>query len=87
MLRLNIFKILLVFLTFTSCESNDSSSKWVSLFDGKSLDGWQVKIAGYEINDNHKNTFRIGNGTIKVTYEDYDLFDENFGHIFYTKKI
>ena len=35
---------------------------------------------------NHRNTFRVGDGTIKVTYEDYDLFDENFGHIFYTNK-
>ena len=86
MLHLKIFKTLLVFLVFISCESNDDSSKWISLFDGKSLDGWEMKIAGYGLNDNHKNTFRVGDGTIKVTYEDYDLFDENFGHIFYTNK-
>ena len=86
MLHLKIFKTLLVFLILISCESNDDSSEWISLFDGKSLDGWEMKIAGYELNDNHKNTFRVGDGTIKVTYEDYDLFDENFGHIFYTDK-
>ena len=86
MLHSKIFKTILVFLIFISCESVDDSSKWISLFDGKSLDGWEMKIAGYELNNNHKNTFRVNNGTIKVTYEDYDLFDENFGHIFYTDK-
>jgi len=86
MSHLKIFKTLLVFLILISCESNDDSSEWISLFDGKSLDGWEMKIAGYELNDNYKNTFRIGDGTIKVTYDDYDSFDRNFGHIFYTKK-
>ena len=60
-------KILLIFLIFISCESIDNSNKWVSLFDGESLDGWEMKISGYELNDNYKNTFRIGDGTIKVT--------------------
>ena len=83
---LRSFKVLLIFLIIISCESYDDSNKWVSLFNGKSLDGWEIKISGYELNDNHKNTFRVDDGTIKVTYEDYDLFDENFGHIFYTNK-
>ena len=83
---LRSFKLLLIFLIIISCESIDDSNKWVSLFNGKSLDGWEIKISGYELNDNHKNTFRVDDGTIKVTYEDYDLFDENFGHIFYTNK-
>jgi len=86
MLHLKIFKTLLFFLILISCESNDDSSEWISLFDGKSLDGWEMKIAGYELNDNYKNTFRIVDGTIKVSYDDYDSFDKNFGHIFYTKK-
>ena len=46
MLHLKIFKTILVFLIFISCESVDDSSKWISLFDGKSLDGWEMKIAG-----------------------------------------
>ena len=83
---LRSFKLLLIFLIIISCESIDDSNKWVSLFNGKSLDGWEIKISGYELNNNHKNTFRVDDGTIKVTYEDYDLFDENFGHIFYTNK-
>jgi len=61
--------------------SNDS--KWVSLFNGKNLDGWKVKITGCDLNDNYGNTFRVEDGILKVSYENYDKFDGKFGHIFY----
>ena len=54
------FKLLIILLIIISCESIDDSNKWVSLFDGKSLEGWEMKISGYELNVNHKNTFRVG---------------------------
>jgi hypothetical protein len=76
---LSIFCLLL-----NSCKSE--SNDWVTLFDGKSLDGWEMKIAGYEFNNNYKNTFGVGDGTIKVSYDEYDSFDREFGHLFYTKK-
>ena len=33
--------------------------KWVSLFNGRDLSGWKVKIKGYELGDNFGNTFRV----------------------------
>ena len=36
-----------------SCKSE--SNDWITLFDGKSLDGWEMKIAGYAP-DNEINT-------------------------------
>ncbi|MCP4257942.1 MAG: DUF1080 domain-containing protein [Planctomycetes bacterium] len=60
-----------------------SSSRWVSLFNGKNLDGWKVKITGYDLNDNFGNTFRVEDGILKVSYDQYDKFDGRFGHIFY----
>ncbi|MHC4538110.1 MAG: 3-keto-disaccharide hydrolase [Planctomycetota bacterium] len=59
------------------------SSRWISLFNGKNLDGWKVKITGYDLNDNYGNTFRVEDGIIKVSYENYDKFDGRFGHLFY----
>ena len=59
------------------------SEKWTSLFNGKNLDGWHVKIAGHKLDDNFKNTFRVADGVMKVSYEQYDSFNNNFGHIFY----
>jgi hypothetical protein len=65
--------------------SRDSSSepRWISLFNGKNLDGWTPKIAGYELGDNHGDTFRVEDGVLKVAYDKYDRFDNTFGHLFY----
>jgi len=60
---------------------------WISLFNGKDLDGWTVKIAGHELNDNYRNTFRVENGMLKVSYDQYDKFGGRFGSIFYGKKL
>ena len=57
--------------------------KWVSLFNGKNLDGWKVKIRGYDLNDNWGDTFRVENGVMKVSFDKYEKFDGKFGHIFY----
>ena len=65
-------------------EASDSS-QWVSLFNGKNLEGWVVKINKYELGDNYKNTFRVTDGVIQVNYDGYDAFDQRFGHIFYTQ--
>jgi len=56
---------------------------WIQLFNGKDLDGWTVKIAGHELGDNYGNTFRVRDGHMAVSYDQYTSFDERFGHIFY----
>jgi hypothetical protein len=60
--------------------------KWIQLFNGRNLDGWTPKIAGYELGDNFGNTFRVENGVMKVSCEKYDKFNNRFGHIFYKQK-
>jgi hypothetical protein len=57
--------------------------EWIQLFDGKSLDGWIPKIAGYETGVNFRNTFRVEDGALKVSYDEYDRFENQFGHLFY----
>lgn len=59
------------------------TSEWQQLFNGKDLNGWQMKIRGYDLNDNFANTFRVEEGKIKVAYDGYDTFRERFGHLFY----
>ncbi|MCA9191857.1 MAG: DUF1080 domain-containing protein [Planctomycetales bacterium] len=61
------------------------TGKWISLFDGQSLDGWIPKIRYHDLGENYGNTFRVDNGLLKVRYEseNYPQFDERFGHIFY----
>jgi hypothetical protein len=57
--------------------------EWVSLFNGKNLDGWLVKIKGYNLNDNPANTFYVKDGKMKVQYQPDSAFNDKFGHIFY----
>jgi hypothetical protein len=59
---------------------------WVPLFNGKNLDGWTPKITGYELGDNHADTFRVEDGVLKVRYDKYTEFGGKFGHLFYKDK-
>lgn len=58
-------------------------SEWVSLFNGKNLDGWIAKINHHNYGENYANTFRVKNGAILVSYDDYGPFEERYGHLFY----
>jgi hypothetical protein len=77
--------ILLVALFLVVC-ANKKNGEWVQLFNGKNLDGWHVKITGYDLDDNFGNTFRVEDGVMKVSYDAYENFDSKFGHIFYKDK-
>lgn len=57
--------------------------QWIQLFNGKDLKDWNVKITGHELDDNFGNTFRVENGVLKVSYDQYDKFNEQYGHIFH----
>ena len=56
---------------------------WVSLFNGRDLEGWTPKFAGREAGLNYNDTFRVEDGVLKVAYDKYDRFDGEFGHLFY----
>lgn len=58
--------------------------EWIQLFNGKDLDDWVVKIKSYELGDNHGDTFRVEDGILKVSYDQYEgRFRGRFGHLFY----
>ena len=72
-------------MLLTSCSSSSKVFKKnsQSLFNGENLNDWTVKISGYELGDNYANTFRVEDGVIKVGYEGYEKFTNQFGLIFY----
>jgi len=87
MCRLILFFVLMsAFCCCAAEEKKPPAEPWISLFNGKNLDGWKVKITGYELNDNYGNTFRVEDGVMKVCYDQYDKFGGRFGHIFYKEK-
>jgi len=56
---------------------------WKRLFDGRSLEGWTPKIAGRPAGENWRDTFVVADGAIRVSYANYDRFENRFGHLFY----
>lgn len=58
------------------------AEQWHELFNGKDLSGWTIKIANRPLNDNHADTFRVQDGVIKVSYDGYEKFDKQFGHLY-----
>lgn len=62
---------------------NAKKPKWQTLFNGKDIDDWTIKIRTHDLNDNFANTFRVEDGLMKVRYDGYDQFDQQYGHIFY----
>jgi hypothetical protein len=57
--------------------------EWKSLFNGKDIKDWVAKINHHETGDNYGHTFRVEDGLIKVRYNEYDKFNEQFGHLYY----
>jgi hypothetical protein len=62
------------------------AKEWIELFNGKNLDGWVVKIAGHDLGDNYGETFRVRDGAIVVSYDQYKEFGARFSHLFYKQK-
>jgi hypothetical protein len=59
---------------------------WIPLFNGKNLEGWTPKIKGHAAGENYADTFRVEDGILKVSYDKYDKFNEQFGHLFWKNK-
>jgi len=69
----------------TPPSASAEASPWIPLFNGKNLDGWRAKIKGYDLGDNFGDTFRVVDGLLTVSYDNYDRFNDRFGHLFYEK--
>lgn len=70
------------FLMLPMLAANAEEQPWVSLFNGRNLDGWTAKFRGRPCGENFADTFRVVDGTIRVHYDGYDKFDSQFGHLF-----
>jgi hypothetical protein len=82
-----IFLFVLISLISLKAQAQKPADKeeWQSLFNGKDLTGWDVKIAGHKVNDNYKNTFLVEDNMIRVNYKEYDKFTTEYGHMYYNK--
>ncbi len=75
-------KLFYIFCLFNALNSFGQTEDWISLFNGKNLNGWLPKIKGYPLGENYKNTFSVSNDCILVDYSGYESFDGRFGHLY-----
>lgn len=76
--------IFLILIPTPACTPDDPDrEEWIDLFNGRDLQGWDIKISGYGLNENFGETFRVEDGLLKVRYDNYEMFEDRFGHIFY----
>lgn len=81
-----ITNIALVLLLATCNQpKSNPDSEWINLFNGKDLNDWTVKIHHHDAGVNFGNTFRVEDGIIKVRYDQYDDFNDQFAHLYYNQ--
>lgn len=83
---------LAIVILFSACNSKpktentaekSAEENWIQLFNGKDLNDWQIKFKGHELGDNYNNTFKVEDGILRVSYENWEEWNGTFGHIFY----
>jgi Domain of Unknown Function (DUF1080) len=74
------------FLLINGCAVKSSKTRqeeWKTLFNGKDINDWIVKIHHHETGENFGNTFRVVDGIIQIRYDQYSDFNDQFGHLYY----
>lgn len=77
---------LAVALFLSSCRTakpGASKEEWEPLFNKKDLTGWDIKIAGHDLNENFNDNIYVKDSMIVVDYSKYEKFTNEFGHIYY----
>jgi 3-keto-disaccharide hydrolase len=66
-----------------SPQINADQKDWIQLFNGRDLKGWTPKFSHYDLGVNVNDTFRVEDGLLKVRYDKWTTFKDEFGHLFY----
>lgn len=76
-----------VAIALTSCATAPAADSWETIFDGETLSGWIPKINGQAPGQDDRSIFRVEDGVLKVSYEEYDAFDGAFGHLYFEDEL
>lgn len=61
-------------------------SEWIQLFNGKDLTNWVPKVRGCPVGENYRDTFRVEDGILKVSYQKYQNWGNRYGHLVFKRK-
>lgn len=77
------FLLLLASVTQATIAQPEEEQQWIPLFNGEDLLDWIPKFTGEELGVNYRDTFRVEDGILRVSYDNWERFDGEFGHLFY----
>ncbi|WP_309090185.1 DUF1080 domain-containing protein [Phenylobacterium sp.] len=60
-----------------------AADTWRPIFNGRDLEGWVPKVNHRPLGENWRDTFRVENGVLRVAYDRYDVFKDEFAHLIY----
>lgn len=60
--------------------------EWIQLFNGKDLSNWTPKVRGCPVGENYRDTFRVEDGVLKVSYSKYDSWGNRYGHLIFKRR-
>jgi hypothetical protein len=66
-----------------SGQTQADQKDWIQLFNGRDLKDWTPKFSHHELGENVHDTFRVEEGLLKVRYDKWPTFEDQFGHLFY----
>jgi Domain of Unknown Function (DUF1080) len=72
-----------IFLVACTATKEEREEEWIKLFNGKDISDWIVKVHHHETGVNFGNTFRVEDNIIKVRYDQYGDYNDQFAHLYY----
>lgn len=84
--RIVLAIVLMCLMVAATAQDALAQGEWTPLFNGKDLEGWTPKFRGHELGENYNDTFRVEDGMLRVCYDKYTDFHEDFGHLFFKDK-
>jgi hypothetical protein len=76
-----------IFVLTACVPMGEKRDGWTSIFNGKDLDDWIVKVHHHDVGVNFGETFRARDGMIQVRYDQYGDFNDQFAHLYYKKPL
>jgi len=75
--------IVLFLAACSPSKKSETKNEWIQLFNGHDIADWIVKVHHHDPGVNFGNTFRVEEGMIKVRYDEYGSYNDQFAHLYY----
>lgn len=62
-----------------------SEEHWIPLFNGENLEHWVPVFSGEKVGINYRHTFRVEDGLLRVSYQNWNEWNGKFGHLFFDR--